>query len=265
MPFVFQKNWRERDESPAQQRVLEIKDRERPGRIRCRVLVAREETRSDWSATIKLSYVSLDACGSGFGNHAFTGKWERFPGGEQKVSVTGGNLMLYGDGIPRGAHIGTYLLDEVVRWARQWPAAQVRQISLSSVDGGDDNRERRNQLYEQFGIRFRYSEDRKSGVSVTPMSAAELTPVAPSVWDQDIAEIGALEYMRASKSALEMEGARVHALESDLQEHREQLAQAQGMPLRWMCRRVWIMYQKWIYLIFFVTAISAMLWGQLSK
>lgn len=152
MPFVFQKNWRERDESPAQQRVLEIKDRERPGRIRCRVLVAREETRSDWSATIKLSYVSLDACGSGFGNHAFTGKWERFPGGEQKVSVTGGNLMLYGDGIPRGAHIGTYLLDEVVRWARQWPAAQVRQISLSSVDGGDDNRERRNQLYEQFGI-----------------------------------------------------------------------------------------------------------------
>lgn len=95
----------------------------------------------------------------------------------------------------RGFHLGTYLQDEVVRWAKQWPNAAIRRISLSPVDSQDENRERRNRFYEQFGIQFDYADGRKSGTS-KPMQASELRPVDSSVWQQDITERGLVDFMR---------------------------------------------------------------------
>ncbi|ANN80870.1 hypothetical protein BAU07_26475 (plasmid) [Bordetella flabilis] len=173
--------------------------------------------------------------------------------------------MVNGEGIPRGAHIGTYLLDEVVRWAKQWPTAQVRQISLSTVDGSDENRERRNRLYEQFGIVFEYTPDRRSGVSLSTMVAAQLTPVAPEVWGENIEEWGLVEYLRhgcAQIKDLSYSNNRLERVRRDLV---AEIEAARARPLRWACRQLWMRYQFNILVIFFVTCVGVMMWAKLSQ
>ena len=83
----------------------------------------------------------------------------------------------------RGAHVGTFLLARYVRWARQWPGAEVKPIYLSSHDAKPENVERRQRLYEKAGFRFRDGEqgDKHS----LPMLASELAVV--DSWEAFIA------------------------------------------------------------------------------
>ncbi len=259
----FCKDWRDRlgGEEPPPVRILEVVNKNDPSGGVFRLLVEREEVRGECSASIKLSYVSLGESFGGFNNHPFCGKWERFPDGQEKISVTGGAVML--TGVPRGAHIGTYLFDEVVRWAKQWPNAEVRRISLSEVDGDDENRERRNAFYEQFGIEFDYSEGKRAGIS-RPMKAGDLTPVDPQVWQQDIVEYGLVDFLRRSCADIEKKALEISLSKRAVEEHWGELERARRSPVIWACRQFFANYQFWFAALAFFGLLGLSAWREFS-
>lgn len=95
----------------------------------------------------------------------------------------------------KGQHIGTYLMNRMVRWAKQWPGAALNPITLLASDGRGPNRLRRNRFYEQFGIAFEYEDVEQRGGRSRPMLAAELREVDPkSTWGVNIAEVPTLVF-----------------------------------------------------------------------
>lgn len=85
----------------------------------------------------------------------------------------------------RGFRIGGWLMTHIIRWAQQWPDANIRPIWLSEVDAGADNLERRNRLWISCGFRFNH-ENPRSGTSL-PMKARDLT--CPLSWHSNITDI----------------------------------------------------------------------------
>lgn len=84
----------------------------------------------------------------------------------------------------KGQRIGTYLMCSVVRWARQWPSAEVATIELLEGQASSDNKDRRNWFYEQFGIQFDYVSDEKMAGRSRPMKVSELLDV--TAWGKNI-------------------------------------------------------------------------------
>jgi hypothetical protein len=56
----------------------------------------------------------------------------------------------------RGLRIGTWCQNQVMHWLLEQPPGRTRRFSLSEIDAGGPNRERRNRFYEQFGSRFEW-------------------------------------------------------------------------------------------------------------
>lgn len=83
-----------------------------------------------------------------------------------------------------GHRIGTYLMDFIVHWARQWPEATVEPIKLQADQGKGEAGLRRNRFYEQFGLRFDYTSSEKLAGKSVPMPAGEL--VQSRAWEQNI-------------------------------------------------------------------------------
>jgi GNAT superfamily N-acetyltransferase len=116
---------------------------------------------------------------------------------DDRISLTGESVM-----IPhakhRGIRLGTYFMNQVVAWARQWPDVIVKPIWVSHVDGYEENRERRNRLYEQFGLFFNYSDaSRRDGTSVPiPAGLLNLT----GAWRDKITECPLENYLDAALS-----------------------------------------------------------------
>lgn len=93
----------------------------------------------------------------------------------------------------RGHRVGTYLMNEVVLWAQQWPTATVNSIELLALQAYDENKARRNRFYEQFGLVFNYNDDDcREGLS-QPMPVSALTPV--DTWRSNIRVLQANEFM----------------------------------------------------------------------
>lgn len=110
----------------------------------------------------------------------------------EQISLTGGAVMIsHGD--QRGLHLGTYFMNQIVSWARQWPDVMVNPIWVSGSDGYEENRERRNRFYEQFGLVFKYSDaDRRDGTSV-PIPAGLLN--LSGAWRSNITEYSLNDYL----------------------------------------------------------------------
>jgi hypothetical protein len=111
-------------------------------------------------------------------------------------TLTGGTMVVAT--AFRGLRIGTYLQNEVVRWAIETVRlpARIKPITLSQDDAlTEAERDRRNRFYMQFGIRFQWTADTRlecsgghsldtlmladvhtvdviAGVSASPMDAA---------------------------------------------------------------------------------------------
>ncbi|SDU86939.1 hypothetical protein [Pseudomonas corrugata] len=77
-------------------------------------------------------------------------------GGEcsrQRVKLTNGSVMV--NSSMQGLHVGTYLFHKIVSWAKQFdPSYKIVPISVIAGDGYKENKERRNKLYCNSGIRF---------------------------------------------------------------------------------------------------------------
>lgn len=141
-----------------------------------------------------------------------------------------------------GQRIGSYLMNVIVQWVQQWPEATVTSIQLSTGQATDDNKERRNRFYEQFGIVFNYTdEDRCAGLS-QPMFVKDLNTV--DSWKKNIVEhnlIHFLENMLASKESLV---SKIDFLEKSNKSLIEERNKADAAPIRWVIQTLYNKYAK---------------------
>jgi hypothetical protein len=110
----------------------------------------------------------------------------------------------------RGFRIGTYLMAEIVTWARQWPLAEVMKIELSWQDekpGAHDgnNKVRRDRFYEQFGIEFIPSETESQITARSKYMLAEnlTTDDAERAWRLNIQKVNASDWLVDQQRKLE--------------------------------------------------------------
>jgi GNAT superfamily N-acetyltransferase len=120
-------------------------------------------------ASISLRYQLIDASGAKAVHGSFNGDYDSV---HNTVSLTSSNawregVVLIEPDRLRGYRIGTYLMNEIVQWAQRTTLnASVRPMRLSPFLAYGDNRERRNRLYERFGLVFDYTD--ASNVPVSP-------------------------------------------------------------------------------------------------
>lgn len=131
----------------------------------------------------------------------------------------------------KGNRIGTYFFTEIVNWVKQWPEASVNQVHLLRGQSHKENRERRNRFYERYGLEFDYEDhDHCAGIS-KPMLAADLKPVM--TWEQNITEVGVMEYMAELLRTNEMVAADLSARDKAVKWLSEDIRQMQAKPFRW--------------------------------
>jgi len=222
--------------------MLEVRDKDRPNEKAIGwVLIEREETyRRDpggivSEASICLSYRHIKV---GFLNQNnskgfFDASYKSgFPAA---VSLTNGGVFL---DLPelRGQRIGTYLMNEIIQWAQQWPDENVKSIKLVLNQADEDNKERRNRFYERFGLVFDYTDpEHREGVS-RPMLVGVLNTV--ETWKQNITEHQLLDYLAQSLYDLEIATLDLQACKKTCEKLKTTLIRAErnnvGVhPLRW--------------------------------
>lgn len=71
----------------------------------------------------------------------------------QSVRLTNGAVLV--DDAMQGLHVGTYLFHKIVTWAKQFdPSYNIVPISIIAGDAYPENKDRRNKLYTNSGIKF---------------------------------------------------------------------------------------------------------------
>ncbi|WP_086793300.1 hypothetical protein [Pseudomonas sp. SCPG-7] len=96
----------------------------------------------------------------------------------RSVKLTNGSVMI--DSSMRGLHVGTYLFHKIVSWAKQFdPSYTVVPISVIAGDAEKENKDRRNKLYTNSGIRFNWNgAEGMGGQSDPTLRISELVPYA---------------------------------------------------------------------------------------
>ncbi|WP_138922435.1 hypothetical protein [Hylemonella gracilis] len=228
--------------------LLEVRDRKEPERNPIAwVLIERQEKfqkneadDSVLTASVQISYECITPRNSYrvSGKGKFFGSYSRNSvDGMPMVALTSPNDTLFFDPIElRGQRIGTYLMNEIVLWVQQWPEARVRPIKLVAGQAGEDNKERRNLFYTQFGIKFDFRDsEQREGVS-KPMLVKELTPVEN--WKESIGERDVREYiseMLSERDLLKAELSRRKSANETLISERRLI---EAHPIRWVWNRL---------------------------
>jgi hypothetical protein len=131
----------------------------------------------------------------------------------------------------RGQRIGTYLFNEIVQWAQQWPEATVNRIELLANDGRGDNKARRNRFYEQFGLVFDYTDPEHWEGQSRPIQVGALKKV--ETWKQNIIEYRMLDYLAEVLYAEERATSELRMRDEACGRLIAEQKQAEARPLRW--------------------------------
>lgn len=222
--------------------VLEIKHRDRPDiEPVVWLLVERQETyRHDpqdgtlLGASISVFYQRITARYS----HQNGGKG-RFDGNYSKLnnsvsltstSTSKGAVFLDLSGLD-GQRIGTYLMNEIIRWGQRWPKATVNRVELLSGQAHGDNKERRNRFYAQFGLVFDYTDAEHREGHSRPMLAGEL--ISSETWKKNITERKMFDCLADTLYAEERLLAELAQKNIACDNLREARRQAEATPIRW--------------------------------
>lgn len=79
----------------------------------------------------------------------------------------------------KGLRIGTYMMNQVVAWAlNNYPTYQPTGINLLIYQADEENKERRNRFYRQFGFQFNWNDsERKTGSLDPTLKVSDLNTV----------------------------------------------------------------------------------------
>lgn len=167
--------------------IIEVKSQKRKHQVTYYLLVETKLKSRTWSfqgtsttsASIKVKATYLYGSHGGFQPGQFISEM----GGElndsnRSVRLTNGSVMV--DNGMRGLHVGTYLFHKIVFWAKQFdPSYRVVPISVTSSDAEGENKDRRNKLYTNSGIRFIWSGPVGMGGQSDPtLTISDLSPYA---------------------------------------------------------------------------------------
>lgn len=229
--------------------LLEVRDRLAPAAPIAHLLVERTVTQrlsTDgivMEARIELDYQRLDpgfARGARAG--AFVGGYSHYTGGQ--VSITSGSPASEGGvflDLPglQGQRIGTYLMNQVVLWVKRWPHAQLATVHLyASGAHHQDNRLRRNRLYEQFGVTFDYDDPQGQGSGGSrTMAAGDLT--ACDAWRHNITERPVLESLEGWLQEQTRARQELATRERAVKDLCAEINAAQARPMWWAVRELW--------------------------
>ncbi len=87
----------------------------------------------------------------------------------------------------RGHRIGSFMMNIIIGWAKQWPDAAILPLILNEGYAEEENRERRNRFYEQFGIRFDFQGNARAVGVAKPCRASDLN--ITDTWKKNITVI----------------------------------------------------------------------------
>jgi hypothetical protein len=263
------KTWRNKQRFKPRICLLEVRDREKPDGVPIAWLfVERKESyRRDnqngviHTASIRLSYETIEpkySCRAQAGE-VFSGSYSRgYSEDNESVSLVGaGGLFLDPDELC-GQRIGTYLMNEIVVWAQQWPEATVGSINLKYGQSQDYNLERRNRFYERFGLVFDYHDpEHRAGVS-RPMPAKALTPVTS--WEANIQERDPHDYLGEllyERQRMEMDASQSATAIKNLS---SKLREARNHPVRWAASQLWWRLSPYLLQGLALLAFGALVW-----
>ncbi len=247
----FDDDWRNKERIKPRICVLEIRDRDKPdGNPIAWLFVERQETyRRDerdgtiYEASINLYYERIAPKHS----YRVTGKGH-FSGGYSRGYSDGASVSLTSTSTSRGAvfldlpelegqRIGTYLMNEIVTWVKQWPDATVRPVELLSGQAHGENKARRNRFYEQFGLVFDYRDpEQQEGLS-RAMPASALTPV--EAWQSNICERDVRDYLGEALHDRDRVVMELASRERAVKNLVDDIKRAEAKPIRWALRQTW--------------------------
>lgn len=181
-------------------------------------------------------------------------------GNNERVKLTdeecrsGGDVRMPLRGL-LGYRIGTYLMTEIVSWAKQWPTAEVMTIQLSWEDekpGAWDgmNKQRRDRFYEQYGISF-IPSDTESQITARSesMLAGDLTTEeADRTWRLNIQEVNASEWLLDQQRQLEERDRQLTKLTREAASAESRLDRIEAHPYRCALSRLFTNPLAWGFL-----------------
>lgn len=221
--------------------MLEVKNRDHEeGEPLGWIVLEREETyRRDphdgnlYEAEIRLSYQRLaGSLSHQEGRKYFDGSYSACANAVSLTSrsMAKGAVFLDLPGL-EGHHIGTYLMNEIVRWTQQWPEARVNSVELVAGQADGDNKARRNRFYEQFGLVFDYTDlEQREGRS-RHMKVSEL--IQRETWKQNIIEHTMIDYLAAKHRAEELTKWDLWSRDQACADLIAEQKRAEAQPLRW--------------------------------
>ncbi len=252
--------------------VLEVRAREQPdGSPLAWLLIERQEVlrRDDrdgsiYEASIRISYERVE---SEHGHRVawkgyFSGGYSRGFIGDPSVSLTSettskGAVFLDPQDL-QGHRVGTYLMNEIVTWVRQWPEATVRSVELLEGQSHSENKARRNRFYEQFGLAFDYRDPEHREGSSRPMYASALTPV--ETWKTNIRERDVREFIGKVICDHERMKLELSQRERAVESLRSQIKQAEARPIRWALQRLWWRNAQMVFVSLLLSGLAALAW-----
>lgn len=186
----------------------------------------------------------------------------------ERIKLTDGKLRPGGNVIIGmhdliGHRVGTYLMAEIVAWAKQWPTAEVMRIDLSWQDEkegawGGNNKERRDRFYERFGITFKQCAP---GGSITAksksMRAGELvTEEAEQAWRLNIRESSTVDAIAEQQREIAMLAQECQRLEREAMRLREVCQSTARRPVRQVLSRMAASPYAWGMVVLGAVALS---------
>lgn len=252
-------------------RIVEVRHRERPhGQPIAWLLLERQTTcrrGSDGAteaASILISYEVIDGNRAGLPPErgSFGGSYSAFDG----ISLTSelgsgyrGALFLDPPRL-RGNRVGTYLMNQIVVWAKRWPDARVASIRLLPHQAQDENRDRRNRFYEQFKLTFEYDDASRTSGHSRQMLARDLGTV--ETWKENIIEHNVLERLKFLLADQEHLRFHLDGRERAIREQRKVIERACAQPLRWALAELWTRYRTMVGVGCAVLAIVGLAWAR---
>lgn len=182
--------------------------------------------------------------------------------GKERVSITSPSLStgaVYMD-LPglKGHRIGTYLMDQIVAWVEKWPNANLCSIGLSEGQADEENRERRNRFYEQFGIEFNYTDDSRRTGRSRPMTAAQL--IRSDRWMSRIKMINLRDYISLQLTSIEMQSFEIEREQRVKNHYKKDYEEACKAPVKFLFKQWWYRYGPHLVILSVLSFILVVFW-----
>lgn len=269
----FDRTWRGQQEIKPRIVVLEIRDKARVEELPLGwVVVEREETyvrdgdKGEISeASIRLSYRTITAKRSSYahGSGQFCGSYSHH---FNAVSLTSSSMAKGAVSLDlpelRGQRVGTYLMNEIVQWVKQWPEAEVNSIELLRGQARGDNKARRNRFYEQFGLCFDYTDSGQREGFSRPMLVKGLSVV--DAWEKNIREHRMFDYLSERMDVLDSVELELGGRKQANAYLKDELNKAESRPLRWALRRFYILHSGLMTTGLVLGLLASVCWLKLS-